>query len=77
MATAIGKLGFVADPASGSFTLLVLNRLLLLTHFLDLVLVRLKLLMQFPAGRQKEEGVREPGIIICVVKRPKYVCHLW
>lgn len=55
MATAIGKLGFVAYPAGRSFTLLVLNWLLFLTHLLDLVLVRLKLLVQFPAGKRKGE----------------------
>lgn len=57
MATAIGKLGFVAYPAGGGFALLVLSRLRLLSHLLNLFLIRLKLLVQLPASTE-EEGER-------------------
>lgn len=47
MATAIGKLCFVADSTGGGFTLLLLCLLCFFTHLLDLLLVHFKLLVQF------------------------------
>lgn len=59
MATAIGKLGFVAYPAGGGFTLLVLSWFRLLPHLLNLFLIGLKLLVQLPASKRGRKEVRK------------------
>lgn len=61
MATAIGKLGFVAYPAGWGFALQLLGLLGLLPHLLHLVLVRFKLLVQLPAGEWEGQRLEVIG----------------
>lgn len=61
VATAIGKLGFVADPAGWGFALLVLTLVCLLPHLLNLVLIWLKLLVQFSASKWEGQRLIKKG----------------
>ena len=54
MATAVGKLGFVADAAGGRVSLRLRRGFGLIPDLLHLVLVHFKLLVQLPVGGRGE-----------------------
>lgn len=73
VATAIGKLGFVAYPAGWGFALLILSLLRLLPHLLNLVLIRFKLLVQLPVKEKERTDSQQKGNMIGSIKSERLV----